>query len=127
MADNTLQVGARVRVFMTGVPVEWFQKAQIQAVSNSQEIITEQGYSGESPGTPMVTIAVDGAVPKSAANAGQLWNMIEEASFAPLQANVGALKYAATGKVVDLSVTGGTNEVTTFSFNWRGPLKRVDY
>lgn len=128
MADNTLQVGARVQFFVEGIPLEWFTNASVTVAPNTQEILTvNEGYAGESPGTPMVEISVDFAVPKSAANLGLLWNVVQDQSFLPAQFNCGALKYAATGKVTSLSAKGGVNETTTGSFSWRAPLKKAEY
>jgi hypothetical protein len=120
MADN-LQVGARVNVFLAGVPPEWFTKAQITINSNSQEIITvNEGYAGESPSTPMVEISVDFAVPKSGANLALFSDYVANGKAAALQFNAGGAKYASTGRITTVSTSGGANAVTEGSFTWRG-------
>lgn len=128
MADTTLQVGARVQFFASGVPFEWFTKASVTLSPNTQEILTvNDGYVGESPGVPMIEIGVDYAVPKSAANVGGLWNTIVDNGYLPAQFNCGGLRYASTGKITNLTVSGGVNEVTSGTFTWRAQLKRASY
>lgn len=123
---NELRVGARVNFFVNGIPLEWFTKAQVTAAPNKTEIRTvNEGYAGESPGTPMVEISVDFAVPASAENLALLWNNIADGSFLPAQFNCGAFKYASTGTVTNLQVSGGVDEVTSGSFSWRGELKKA--
>lgn len=128
MAENTLQVGARVQFFVEGIPLEWFTNASVTVSPNNQPINTvNEGLAGISPGTPTVEISVDYAVPKSAANVGRLWNNIKDGGSLPAQFNCGALRYNATGVITNLSVKGGVNETTTGSFSWTAQLKKAEY
>jgi len=121
------QVGAKVNFFLTGAPVDWFTDASMSVEDNAEDIMTNDGFVGVSPGTPMVSIDFNFSIPPDGANAGEIINQIAGGQFAPAQFNAGALQYAANGKVRNASIEGGAGKATAGSATWRGPLTPVEF
>jgi len=121
---SELQLYSLLYVLVDGMLLAQHGSCTVNRATNSQPVNTvANGYSGESPGSPMTEISVTSAVPSAdfEMNPGKYMKALKEVEIGVL--GPGGKQLTARGFIISDSLKHSVNAESSLDFNFRGKFK----
>ena len=118
---SSAQYTQRFPVFFNGTALEEVSDITVTLDTGQTEVFTvTKGLAGFCAGAMKVTAHVSGAIPIGGPEI-DFWNIAMRMENCTLQVGVGQADFMSTGRIMNVSFSGGTSNPASVEFDWTGP------